>query len=149
MIKEYEVTFSADDVRTYDDVNELKSDVFNRDLYAERNNDSLCEMINENNHGFEYGAWEWSATEVLENMGVLDDVLNEEADYYCDELRNDYEDPIDELAEGDSVEIYDLGITVELKSVRPENEEEAEELGVDLQSLSIELDDLLTEGSAV
>ena len=143
MIKEYEVEYSRYDIRTYSDLRELKDDIFTTDMYLERNQDYLIDSINENNPGFNYGSWDWCASEVLENMGVLDDVLSDEADYYVGCLRDEYEDQIDDLDEDEEVEISEISVTVRCTRVQPENEEEAEELGIDTDELQDELTDLL------
>lgn len=131
MKREYEVKFNRWDIREYEDSASLKDDIWETSVYLEYNRDWIIDNINEES-GFSYGSYSYTAAEILDRFGDLDDILDSEAQYYIDDIRGSYDDMIDEMSEGDTVSIDELGIEVECTKVIPENEEEAEELEKEL-----------------
>ena len=127
MKREYKVEFNRWDVRTYESADDLENDIWDSEVYLEQNRDWMIDSINDEG-GFSYGSYSYTPAEILDSFGDLSDVLDEMAYSYIEDIRGGYDDRIEDMDEGETLTIDELGIDVECTKVIPETEEEAEEL---------------------
>ena len=148
MIKKYKVelgryTGGIVYVHTLDEVREY---AYDPERYFDNCRDQLAEAIDENYSGWDINGRSWTATELLEQMDddLLYDMEREDAEYHCNEdLPYEYDDELEEMCVGDMVEINETNVRVYLEEVIPEDEDEAEELGIDFSDLKEEAAALL------
>ena len=147
MIKRYKIKFGRHEADQFrDNLDDVKELVYDPERYVEANWDSIIEAMNENYNGFEFNGREWSCSEVLSfiDEDYVNDWARSEADYRCEEdLPYEFDDQLEDMKVGDSVEIPETNTVVELVEEIPETPEEMEELGSSFTSILTEATDLL------
>ena len=121
-----------DDYSRIEGLQRVREIVYDSERYRTENSDYLIESLDENNNRFEFGSCSWSCSEVLDALSpdTLSEYLDEESQYQCDnELPYQYDQDLEDLEIGDTLEISETGCKVTLIELIPETAAEAEEIG--------------------
>ena len=113
-----------------DSLERVKEYVYDADRFMDNNQSSIDESI-DYGQGWEYEGRNYSVTELLDalNTDLLWEARHNEAQYRVEEcMPDDYDDQLEDLELGETLEIYETNVKVTVVEVIPETEEEKEEL---------------------
>lgn len=132
MIKSYKVELGRYNGGTLylDSLESVKGYVYDADRFMENNQPSIDESI-DYGQGWEYEGRNYSVTELLDalNSDLLWEARHNEAQYRVEEcMPDDYDDQLEDLEIGETLEIYETNVKVTVVEEIPETEEEKEEL---------------------
>ena len=132
MIKSYKVELGRYSGGTIylDSLERVKEYVYDADRFMEHNQESIDESI-DYEQGWQYGGRQFSVTELLDALDtdLLWEARHNEAQYRVEEcMPDDYDDQLEELEIGETLEIYETNVKVTVVEEIPETEEEKEEL---------------------